>query len=149
MNKNLLLIFILGITFLATTEAFSQRNNWAVGGRFGDPSGITVKKYMGRNALDMGVGQLLDDGLMIYAHYLWQQQIGQEPIDWYFGIGGQAGERADRGKLGADGVLGIEYTFKGAPISIFADGVLYMELIDDPLNEVDLDFGLGIRYNFR
>lgn len=149
MNRKVLLIFILGITFFTSSEVFAQRNNWGVGARFGDPSGISVKKYMGRNALDMGVGQLLSDGLVVYAHYLWQQQIGQEPIDWYFGIGGQAAERSDRGTLGADGVLGVEYTFKGAPISIFGDAVLYMELIDDPLNELDLDFGVGIRYNFN
>jgi len=149
MNKNLFLIFILGICFLSSTEIFAQRNNWSLGGRFGDPSGITVKKYMGRNALDMGVGQLLSDGLVLYAHYLWQQQIGQEPIDWYVGVGGQAAERSDQGRFGADGVLGVEYTFQGAPISIFADGVLYLELIEDPFNELDLDFGLGIRYNFN
>ena len=50
-------------------------------------------------------------------------------------------------EVGADGVIGLEYTFVDAPVSIFLDGILFMEIIDDPF-DFDFDAAIGIRYVF-
>ena len=49
--------------------------------------------------------------------------------------------------LGADGVLGLEYTFRNAPLNLFMDGTLCMEIVDDPF-WFRGQFGIGARYLF-
>ena len=49
--------------------------------------------------------------------------------------------------VGVDGVLGLEYTFPKAPVSVFLDGTLYMELFDDPFL-FSLQGGTGVRFRF-
>lgn len=185
------------------------QNNWGVGLRAGDPSGITVKKYTGNNALEFSIGRShwwsrgswynrrFDDWyrdqnynyqefkyvgykasapLGMQLHYLFHRDItniGDESIsglDWYFGFGGQfrmqqiaydyrykvqgdpnwyyvRGERFTDIDLGADGVIGLEYTFDQVPISVFLDVTLFMEIVDDPFIFWGQS-GLGGRYNF-
>ena len=53
----------------------------------------------------------------------------------------------DTTDFGLDGIIGLEYTFKDAPISVFADLNLFMELLDDPFLPF-LQGGVGGRYNF-
>ena len=44
-------------SLLAALSCFSQKYNWGVGLRAGDPMGITVKKYMENNALELNFGR--------------------------------------------------------------------------------------------
>ncbi|MDH5604589.1 MAG: hypothetical protein OEY51_11645 [Cyclobacteriaceae bacterium] len=94
-------------------------------------------------------------------------KIGDENItglQWYYGIGGQLGSRTIdfiyRYKggpdliarhrdidLGADGIIGLEYTFDQVPIALFLDVNLFMELADDPFF-FWFQGGLGARYRF-
>ena len=48
---------------------------------------------------------------------------------------------------GVDGVLGLEYTFSEAPLAVFLDATLFMEVFDNPFVFWP-QVGLGIRYNF-
>jgi len=182
--------------------------DWGIGIRLGDPSGITLKKYMSSNALELSVGRThlfngrgwYDKGfnkwynnknfgyndydyvgynssvpLGIQIHYLFQKsitEVAEEEIsglDWYFGFGGQLRfqnysydyrykltnksdwvyktERVTDFDIGADGVIGLEYTFSGAPISVFLDMTLFMEIVDDPFR-FWFQGGIGGRYNF-
>ncbi len=54
MKTKTLLIFTV-LTILSIPSVYSQ--DWGVGLRLGDPTGITVKKYMGGNALELSVGR--------------------------------------------------------------------------------------------
>jgi hypothetical protein len=36
---------------------FAQKKSWGVGIRLGEPSGISIKKYLGKNALELNVGR--------------------------------------------------------------------------------------------
>lgn len=49
----LIIILGLAITFAANVKA----QNFGIGVRFGDPSGITVKKYFAKSALELSVGR--------------------------------------------------------------------------------------------
>ena len=42
--------------------------------------------------------------------------------------------------------LGLEMQFASAPINIFLEGALYLDIVDDV--ELDLGAALGIRYYF-
>jgi len=188
------------------TGAFSSENNWGIGLRFGDPSGISVKKYFGNTALELNVGlshtiakngywdghyrnewedryclSSYDDcdylgfsrsrPLGLQLHYLWHWNIpGAEGLSWYAGAGGQMAFQTvrysyrykpfngspwiydDGGSytdfdFGADGVAGLEYTFKKVPISLFLDVNLFLEIYDSPF-VFWFQSGIGGRYNF-
>lgn len=49
--------------------------------------------------------------------------------------------------IGAEGIIGIEYTFDDAPVSLFLDINLFLEIIDDPLVSW-FQGGIGARYRF-
>lgn len=47
----------LSAFFLLLLSGSAMTQNWGVGLRLGDPSGITVKKYLGGSALELSVGR--------------------------------------------------------------------------------------------
>ncbi|HZF99504.1 MAG TPA: hypothetical protein VEY71_00805 [Chitinophagales bacterium] len=191
-------------------SAFAQStDNWGIGLRLGDPSGLTVKRYFGMQALELNVGRThmwnrrgwydnrFDnwyDGkdynysefryvgykasapISVQLHMLFHNKIGNKGsedlsgMQWYYGVGGQVrtqryyydyqykmdgnnGWHDGRGEyvtdldLGVDGVLGLEYKFKKAPVALFTDATLFMEVADDPF-VFWMQGGLGVRYNF-
>jgi hypothetical protein len=92
-------------------------------------------------------------------------------LDWYYGFGAQLRMQRFRydyryklegnnewyvvydadvveTDLGLDGVLGVEYKFPDAPVALFMDGTLFMEIIDDPFL-FRPQFGIGARYMFN
>ncbi len=193
---------LTAICLLIPCTALCQ--NWGVGFRLGDPSGLTVKKYWAGHGFEVSFGRThifsgsnfyydryshwYDDQhfnykeheflgyqatvpLGLQLHYLVQKNIsGATGLDWYYGFGGQFrtqqyrynyrykaengpewitvyDERVTETDLGLDGVIGLEYKFKDAPVSLFMDGTLFMELIDEPFL-FNTQFGLGARFRF-
>lgn len=200
--------FFLGIALTVAGNALHAQDTWGLGVRLGDPAGITVKKYMSKNALELSIGRTYVWGyrdwyydrfdywyankkfgyreyeylryrssapLGVQLHYLFNNPIKNagknlDGLHWYYGLGAQfrfqtydfdyrykidgdpdwyyaRGERVTDIDLGIDGVLGLEYRFKTAPFSVFADITLFMEVIDDPF-VFWTQGGLGVRYNF-
>ncbi|MDJ1470510.1 hypothetical protein QNI19_25660 [Cytophagaceae bacterium DM2B3-1] len=181
----------------SASASYSSHPSWGVGLRLGTLTGLTVKKYFTKSALEFNLGTMYNYGynydnrfnknnykyigygsyraLGLQAHYMGQKAIkGASGLDWYYGGGVQF--RFDRttytydfksyygpGKndyvwvrttdrpvfvdFGLDGIIGLEYKFKKAPLSVFADANLYIELSHDP-GWVNMQGGLGIRYNF-
>ncbi len=171
--------------------------SWGVGLRAGNITGLTVKKYFSKSALEFNLGTLYtygynynkrfhkdkyqyvgygrNNGLGMQLHYMGQRSIkGAAGLEWYYGGGLQM--RLDRtnytyryksyygnGKndyvwvettdrpgfadIGLDGLIGLEYTFKQVPLSLFVDTNLYLELTHYP-GWVNMQGGLGLRYNF-
>ena len=203
------LFFVLGLFLIVqVSTAQSQKSDWGIGLRLGDPTGITLKRYMGGTAFEFSLGRThyfngnyynnnfndwyLDQNynytdiqylgvqasqpIGFQAHYLIHNKIskiGDESVtglDWYYGFGGQIrsqsyeydyryrvngdnnwyvarGERVTNVDLGADAVIGLEYTFPDVPVSIFGDAVLFLELIDNPFS-FWFQGGIGGRYRF-
>jgi len=103
------------------------------------------------------------------ARYLFQYDIPVEgmvgSLNWFWGIGAlfktarveysyiddappfnwHTDERQDF-DLGPQGIIGIEYTFKDTPVTLYADFNLLFELLDRP--HIRLMGGTGVRYNF-
>lgn len=207
-KTNILVLFIF-ITLSCFTLTKSQAQNWGVGLRLGDPSGISIKKYNGDKAIELNVGRTHVWGkrswdgdryndwyknknygyvyhkyrgyeastpIGIQLHFLKHNSIGQiadesvSGLDWYYGFGPQLRFQTYRyyyeyfregdsqwqiGEsetevdfdLGLDGVIGLEYTFDDAPISVFTDITLFMEVVDNPF-KIWFQGGIGARYNF-
>jgi hypothetical protein len=102
--------------------------------------------------------------ISLQLHYLIQKPIADVPgLDWYVGFGGQLRysnyyvvyksgrntieERYTDIDLGVDILGGIEYTFKDAPISMFFDINLFVEILDNPMM-IWPQAGFGVRFNF-
>jgi len=114
------------------------------------------------------IGYHRNSAISIQAHYLFQKPFpNAKGLNWYWGIGAQVRiksydyyYRYDAGPnwiyqedkvtnvdIGADGIIGLEYDIPKAPLSVFADANLFLEIADDPFN-LFVQGGIGIRYNF-
>ena len=159
MKRYFLVLSALTGLMLFTVEAHSQNQNWGIGLRLGDPTGVSAKKYLGaNNGLELALGSNLEGrGIQFLAHYLFHFPVGNaQGLHWYYGFGAQIEDhhhdnedigRDGETEFGADGVLGLEYTFNNGRLSAYLDGILFLEIIDDPF-DLELDAGVGLRYNF-
>ncbi|MBK9760207.1 MAG: hypothetical protein IPO90_09610 [Flavobacteriales bacterium] len=191
------------LLLLVLLPASTIAQNWGIGFRLGDPSGISIKKYNGNKAFELSIGRThffsdnyyshaydrwydgkhfkyKDHQLLAYRssipigiqfHYLIHKDIAKAVgLQWYYGFGAQLraqtyrfdyryklenendwyvayDERATNIDLGLDGVIGLEYKMKDAPVSFFLDGTLYMELYDEPFVFWP-QAGIGARFRF-
>ncbi|MFN6944715.1 MAG: hypothetical protein ACK4ND_07185 [Cytophagaceae bacterium] len=57
MKKNYILAFFIAVFFaFSGSKAYAQQE-WGLGVRFGDPAGISIKRYLGDNALEFNFGR--------------------------------------------------------------------------------------------
>jgi len=153
--KSTLIVFlILSSSIVLAQDEEEYRNDLGVGIRFGAPSGVTVKKYLGTNALEAGVGVFYGSTLTAFVHYLFHRPIANigedfetDGLDWYYGFGAQMKSYRGFFDLAVDGVIGVEYTFSEVPLSIFLDIVGNVEIVDTPFL-IGGAGGVGMRYNF-
>lgn len=168
------LLVVAGWVF-TPNRASAQYNNWSVGFRIGEPSGVNVRKYFGSNhAFDLNIGtygalygtkrsyrsgEYKTVGLTIQGHYIWHTALTKsESIRAYYGFGGQInnrryypprlnGDYESALSLGGSGIAGLEVFPVGKPFSIFLETGVYIELLPAPFF-LSLNSGLGLRYNF-
>jgi len=210
--KYVIALTLFFTSFLANGQQTIRESlsSWGLGLRFGDPNGITAKKYVGNAALEISFGRshwlangnwydsrfydwyiaqprVHDDfqyvgynrsiPFGIQVHYLLHNnltQITHESIggklEWYYGFGGQirhqsysfdyrykvtgdpnwrykTGSKVVDMDFGLDGVLGLEYKPDHAPVVLFTDMTLFVEIADDPFRR-HLQGGIGGRYLF-
>ncbi|UFH53275.1 hypothetical protein [Spirosoma sp. KNUC1025] len=175
--KKLLLIVLLALIgwMMVPTVSLAQYNNWSIGARIGEPSGINVRKYFGNNhAFDLNigtygglygtkrsyrVGDYKSVGLTIQGHFLWHTAVTKsESIRAYYGFGGQInnrkyypprlnGDYENALSIGGSGVGGLEFFPVSKPFSVFLETGLYVELLQAPFF-LSLNSGIGVRYNF-
>jgi hypothetical protein len=110
------------------------------------PGAVTVKHFLNNNAAVEGLYEL---------HY----GLGDvEGLKWYVGGGGHVGIWSDSWKnkyptregglaIGVDGVLGLDYKIKGAPLNLSFDWQPSFNIIGYNYFEGGWG-GLGVRYTF-
>lgn len=181
----------------ATTS--TTRNNWGIGVKFNNPSGISVKKYFGNHAIEVNIGRIkrwnhhlnyymkydfehlnedyfydylevTERPVALQVHYLKHEEISKSfpGFSYYYGAGAQVRtgrysyhyfyyDQADTKIYGSghkryfgcgvDGVLGLDYTFRSVPFTLFVDMNVYVEAFNQPFY-TQIRTGSGIRYNF-
>ncbi|WP_310588023.1 hypothetical protein [Dyadobacter tibetensis] len=167
--------FSLLLVFCASI-AFAQNDNWAVGFKAGEPSGLNIRKYFNNiHAIDVTIGtyggvmsknrryrgddgEYRNTGLSIQAHYLWQTPFfNSEAVHIYYGLGGQvnsrrsypkrlAGEYEKNISLGGSALGGVEYFIPNNRISVFLEGGTYLELLPRPFY-LSPNISAGVRFN--
>lgn len=97
------------------------------------PGAVTVKHFIKNNIALEGLGYISQDGFRLTGLYeLHGDFTGVEGLKWYAGGGAHVGIWSDDWRtryptrnngvaIGVDGVLGIDYKIKGAPLNLSFD----------------------------
>ncbi|TZF82994.1 hypothetical protein FW774_11865 [Pedobacter sp. BS3] len=157
MKKITSLSFIAVFAFLLVNKTQAQDYKHALGVRVGAYNGINFKTFLNaQNALDFNLNfRSHDDYKYVFITGLYEihNNIQNAPgLRWYYGGGASLGSSKPKYAdgsffLSADGVLGLDYKFTGAPINLALDWRPRLQLVDD----VDFwtgDVGLAIRFTF-
>jgi len=137
--KKIILIIFIGFGILSHAQA--QDYNTGIGLRGGLYNGITIKHFVGTKAAFEGIIEGRWKGYGVTVLYeIHGQAFNTARLNWYYGFGGHIGfwngnhtKWGDRDRdytvIGADGILGLEYNFKEAPINISIDWKPTLNLI--------------------
>jgi hypothetical protein len=160
MKKTILVtsLFFIAITSFAQKSKSSTGSDYttALGIKFLDGAGITLKHFVNDKAAIEGVGYFWNRGARITGLYELHFDIdGAEGLKWYVGPGVHIGFYNDKyiGKNGSrtfggiDGVLGLDYKINAAPINLSLDWQPSFEF-GDGRGFTGSWGGFAIRYTF-
>jgi hypothetical protein len=156
MKKTILLTAIItsmAITGVNAQKSSGQSYTTALGVKVWDGAGISLKHFVSPNAALEGIGYFWNQGARITGLYEFHNAINGAPgLQWYVGPGAHIGiynsKNGGKAIAGVDGVLGLDYKFKGAPINMSIDWQPSFEFGDNR-GFIGSWGGLGIRYTFN
>ncbi|MGM0566994.1 MAG: hypothetical protein ACQESX_09590 [Bacteroidota bacterium] len=126
---------ILGFAALLSLSAAAQQYDKAIGIRGGLFNGVTYKQAISSDTYLEGIASFRWNGFMVTGLYEITQPIDSNApgLDWYYGFGAHVGFYDDNENgpwdegdfdgpmIGADGILGMEYTFGEVPVNLSLD----------------------------
>ncbi|NJD92287.1 MAG: DUF3996 domain-containing protein [Geobacter sp.] len=150
------------LTVLLSASAVMAQDGFGVGVIVGEPTGISVKKWLGTDrAIDGAAAWSLsgDHNLQLHADYLVHDFgllkpgniNGKLPV--YVGAGGRilfsddSHGRHNDTVLGVRVPLGISYIMAKAPVDFFVEIVPILDVV--PNTEFDINAAIGARFYFR
>lgn len=152
----LLVAILIGGTIYAQNNGTSYQT--ALGVKM-YPGAISVKHFVAKGKAIEGLGYISEDGFRLTGLYELHFPIARvEGLQWYVGGGGHIGiwsnswknrypTRASGLAIGVDGVLGLDYKIKGAPLNFSFDWQPSFNIIGYNYFEGGWG-GLAIRYTF-
>lgn len=161
MSKKLFSFFVILFLVSHVFSSFAQQKyHTAVGLRGGYPSGVTVKQFLSGNSAAEGILSFGWGGIGVTGLYQLHNPVPDLPgLVWFYGGGAHfATAKSDKNSpfaggmggevyLGVDGIVGLEYVFAEAPISVSLDILPILNLVTDV--GVWFNTGLSIRYTFK
>lgn len=123
------------------------------------PGAVSVKHFIGNGRAIEGLGYISSDGFRLTGLYELHYPIASvEGLQWYVGGGGHIGIWSENWKnrfpnrsgglaIGIDGVLGLDYKIKGAPLNLSFDWQPSFNIIGYNYFEGGWG-GLAVRYTF-
>jgi hypothetical protein len=120
------LILIVSIAVMVNAQDYKT----GIGLRGGLSNGLTIKHFVSDKAAFEGLLSTRWQGFDITGLYeIHNQAFDVEQLNWYYGFGAHIGTynasnvpwKTSGTVVGVDGILGIEYSFKEAPINIGVD----------------------------
>lgn len=132
--KRLIIVIIL---FLSLGIIQAQDYQTSIGIRSGYSNGINVKHFVSQNYAFEAILATQYGGLILTGLYEFNNEFRDSDLNWYYGFGAHlAYFKGNRNAypywwgmnrtnaytiLGADAIIGIEYTFHETPISLSLD----------------------------
>jgi hypothetical protein len=159
-KKTFLLVLFFLLMYISCS--FAQHNyKTGIGLRGGSPSGITGKHFMSNSTAVEGIVSFgWWGGFGVTGLFQIHNPIpNAQGFKWYYGAGAHlATSNADKQSpwsgasgsklfLGVDGVIGAEYVFADAPVSVSVDILPILNLIETI--DVWFNAGLSIRYTLK
>lgn len=152
------LIGCVALFALTTNQAQAQGYKNAIGGRFGSANGVSFKTGLNKGAMLELIGNFRSNSGATYANLTGLYEVynpikGADGLNWYYGAGATIGSyKIKHGGgsdvyLSANGVLGLDYKIKKAPINLSVDWVPALQLTPDT-GFWGGDVGLGVRFTF-
>lgn len=154
------ILFILPLLLAAGASAQSMGSDYktALGVKL-YPGAVSVKHFTGNGKALEGLGYFSSDGFRLTGLYELHFPLGTvEGLQWYVGGGAHLGIWSDSWKnkypsrdgsiaLGVDGVLGLDYKIKGAPLNLSFDWQPSFNFVGYNYFEGGWG-GLAVRYTF-
>jgi len=124
----------------------------ALGVKVWDGAGVSLKHFFTGNQAGELIGYFWRDGVRVTGLYEIHGDFQGAPgLKWYIGPGGHIGfydaRYGDGVFAGIDGVIGLDYKFRGAPINVSLDWQPSFEF-GDGRGFTGSWGGLGVRYTF-
>jgi len=136
MKRYIFLMAMLFAMFTANTQSYSS----SVGARLGSPLSASYKRFISENnAIEVYAGGrfqsfvnwfIISGGYQIHKPLLEEEIAG---LRWYYGFGGTIsfltfdqffiGDTESTTLIGAQGYLGVDYTFEDIPLNVSIDWV--------------------------
>ncbi len=158
--KRLFLFFCLLISVFAGSAQQNNGSSYSTAlGLKMYPGALSLKHFFEPDKAIEGLAFISQDGFRMTGLYEIHNNLGTiEGLKWYIGGGGHMGIWSDRWKtqyparntgisIGVDGVLGLDYKIKGAPLNVSFDWQPSFSFIGYNAFE-SATGGLGIRYAF-
>lgn len=156
--KKILIVIVIGLfASKSYSQALGTDYRTAIGVKVW-PGAITVKHFIKDDAALEGLLSFWNYGFRVTGLYEWHGDINGAPgLKWYIGPGAHIGFYDDDYKhaypdrdagidLGVDGVIGLDYKIKNAPINLSLDWQPSFTIVSHP--EFRSWGGLGVRFTF-
>ena len=146
------------IDTIKTRTSYEKAYKSAIGVKM-YPSAISYKQFIRTNKAVEALGYFSLDGFRATVLYETYAPIeGNENLSWYVGYGGHLGLWSETWKknnpdhtagiaVGVDGILGLDYKVKTAPLNISVDWQPSFNFVGSSYFESGWA-GIGIRYTF-
>ncbi len=159
MRKTLFLFAVL--FFIITTTSQAQPYKTALGVKVWDGAGISLKHFFNQKNAGELIAYFGGHSFRLTGLYEIHGPIkGAQGLQWYIGPGAHIGfygrdnhwhgdwdDDHSHAHIGIDGVIGLDYKFKGAPINLSLDWQPAFEFTHGGAFNGSWG-GLGIRYTF-
>ncbi|MBE5322186.1 hypothetical protein IM793_23740 [Pedobacter sp. MR2016-19] len=158
MKKLFTILGCIALFALTTTSVQAQNYKNAIGGRFGSYNGVSFKTGLNKGAMLELIGNFRSNSGFSWVQLTGLYEVynpikGADGLNWYYGGGASVGSVKNKVidesdiYLGLNGVLGLDYKFKGAPINLSLDWIPTLRLTPDT-DFYSGDVGLGVRFTF-
>ncbi|QXU40658.1 hypothetical protein [Pedobacter sp. D749] len=158
MRKLFTILGCIALFALTTTNVKAQNYKNAIGGRFGSYNGVSFKTGLNKGAMLELIGNFRSNSGFSWVQLTGLYEVynpikGADGLNWYYGGGASVGSVKNKVidesdiYLGLNGVLGLDYKFKGAPINLSLDWIPTLRLTPDT-DFYSGDVGLGVRFTF-
>lgn len=154
----LLLVTLVITTTVTNAQSMDPDYKTAIGFKI-YPGALSIKHFIKNDVAIEGLGYFWNYGSRITGLYEFHGNVdGVRGLKWYAGSGAHIGFWNDKWKkaypgrqsgiaIGVDGVVGLDYKFTGAPISISVDWQPSFNIIGYNYFEGGWG-GIGFRYTF-
>lgn len=149
--KKIVSTLVIALCFVTIINAQDYRNG--IGLRAGFNQGLTFKHFLsGKSALELLLATRWSGFEVTGLYEIHNTAFDINRLNWYYGAGAHVGfygssySGGEGTYVGIDGILGLEYNFKEAPINISLD---WKPAFDFGYNHFFADGGaLSLRYIF-